>query len=126
MNFSLYIGTLLLVIHCVFAIHVYGRILYLFYKKGYISRSEWREHRAIALVLALCVPIFATIVLYLNKNDHFSYYFCFFYPYDSVQYQECDSTYLVDIWTGKNDDFNITEQVKLNWERLKYVNTKDT
>jgi len=86
---------------------------------GLTSHKEWKQHRAIALILASCVPIITTVILYFKIGTYGKHCFKFIYIYDDLQQQECDNTYLVDIWNGKNIlGNNITNHIKLDWEKL--------
>jgi hypothetical protein len=97
-------------------------------KIGIGTREEWYTDRDIALILAICLPIITTImiwsgimldILMLNSNTPYynsnTPYYKFSYPYDNLQKQECDSTNLVNIWIGKE---SITEQIKYDWKKL--------
>jgi len=122
MDYTLYIGVVLATLHCICTVHVYGRTMYRFMfnvtRAG--TRNEWLSHRAVALVLALCVPIITTVVIYLKYGTSGNTYcFVFFYPYDNLQQQECDDSYLVNIWTGKSGPRgNITKRIRADWEKL--------
>jgi len=118
MNYYLYINILFVLTHCVFAVHVYGLIISILTHRGTKvgTREEWKIHRATALILALCVPMSTALVIYINlKFMRHSCYFMFSYPYDELQYQECDDTYLKDIWVGEG---SVTKHVKTDWRKL--------
>lgn len=118
MNYLLYMNIVLIFIHCICAVLVYGIMMnilaYRHIRGG--TQAQWRTHRAIVLVLAICIPILTTVVIYVDpdlRGEEFR--FIFFYPYDDLQQQECDDTHLVDIWT---DGRNMTKHIKADWERL--------
>jgi len=117
MNYYLYLKIFSIIIHIISTLYVYSHLMYEINTKN-LTHRDWVVNRYIIIILAIYVPLFTIILIHslhdVPKKRKFK--FIFFYPYDKLQRQECDSTNLVNIWEG---DKSITTYIKKDWKRIK-------